>query len=148
MFRGLSSDWVCLQLEVLREETQRFSDNASDISDFEDTPAVSPFHQLQDHHAFIFGYRSADVDLRQCHPPSHQVPLLWSVFQENVDPLAKVLHIPSAELIIREAKKNPSALGPGNEAIVFAIYFSAVNSLQPEEVCRPLISLAEVIWLS
>lgn len=87
-----------------------------------------------DHHSFILGYRSCDVDLRQCHPlPSH-IPFLWSVYQENVEPLIKVLHVPSMEVIFRDARKNNDKLNPGNQALVFAIYYAAVTSLEPEEV--------------
>jgi hypothetical protein len=43
--------------------------------------------------------------------------------------------VPSTELIIREARRSPGTLSPANEALVFGIYFSAVVSLEPEEVC-------------
>lgn len=87
-----------------------------------------------DHHSFILGYRSADVNLQKCHPlPSH-VPFLWSVYQENVEPLLKILHVPSTELMLRDARKNSEQLSPGNEALAFSIYFCAIVSLEPDEV--------------
>lgn len=126
------------QLDALREETEKLTDDASEESDYEETPPhYSPGGQdamLQDHHAFILGYRSADVDLRSCHPlPSH-VPFLWSVYVENVEPLIKILHVPSMDAQMREARRGPEKLAPGMEALVFAIYYSAVVSLEPEEV--------------
>lgn len=96
-----------------------------------------------DHHSFIFGYRSADVNLDKCRPlPSH-IPFLWSVYQENVEPLIKVLHIPSMEPIFREARKNHEQLSPGNEALVWAIYYAAITSLEPEEASSALCKTVE-----
>lgn len=111
------------------------TDEATEDSEDEGTPDGSPGAAAKvDHHAFILGYRSSDVDLRKCHPlPSH-VPFLWSVYQENVEPLIKMLHIPTMEPIIRDARKNHDQLSPGNQALVFAIYYAAITSLEPEEV--------------
>lgn len=120
----------------MREETQRITDGDSDESDFDDglNDSPAPDAIVPDHQAFIFGYRSADVDLRSCHPlPSH-VPFLWSVYQENVDPLVKLLHIPTMDIVMRDARKNPASLPQEMQALVFAIYYSAVTSLEPEEV--------------
>lgn len=56
------------------------------------------------------------------------------MYQENVEPLIKILHIPTVDAIMRDARKGPDRLTPGNECLVFAICFSAVVSLEPEEV--------------
>ncbi|KAM5355299.1 hypothetical protein ACJ41O_001945 [Fusarium nematophilum] len=123
------------ELDSIREETQKLTDEDFDDSDYEETPDSSPAMAAPaDHHAFIFGYRSADVNLEKCRPlPSH-IPFLWSVYQENVEPLIKVLHIPSMEPIFRDARKNHEQLSPGNEALVWAIYYAAITSLEPDEV--------------
>lgn len=88
-----------------------------------------------DHHGFILGYRSLDVDLAKCHPVTSHAAYLWSVFQENVDPLLKIVHIPTMENILRDARKSTVKLSPGNEALVFAVYFSAITALEADEVC-------------
>ena len=128
-----------MQLDSIREETQRLTDEDADDSEYEDTPTDSPatgVGSLSDHHSFVLGYRSADVSLKKCHPlPSH-VTFLWSVYQENVEPLVKLLHVPTTDLVMREARRNSDKLSPGNEALAFAIYFAAITSLEPEEVGR------------
>ncbi|XP_044719785.1 fungal specific transcription factor domain-containing protein [Hirsutella rhossiliensis] len=125
------------ELDAIREETQKLTDDDGDDSDYDGTPTDSPatgISSYTDHHSFVLGYRSADVDLRKCHPlPSH-VTFLWSVYQENVEPLIKLLHIPTTDLILRDARKNSDNLSPGQEALAFSIYFAAVTSLEPEEV--------------
>jgi hypothetical protein len=120
-------------------------DGNSDESDYDEETNSSPASDAiaSEHQAFIFGYHSAGVDLRTCHPlPSHSA-FLWSVYQENVDPLVKILHIPTMDTIMRDARKNPTALSPGMQSLVFAIYYSAVTSLDADEVRRYLICLKE-----
>lgn len=97
-----------------------------------ETPeALASFH---DHHAFILGYRSADVDLSKLHPsPSHST-FLWSVYQQNVEPLLKTLHVPTLDVLLRKARNDITLLTPSDEALVFVIYFSAITALEPEEV--------------
>ncbi|KAM0329499.1 hypothetical protein ACHAQA_004808 [Verticillium albo-atrum] len=124
------------ELDELRTEMHSFSDDRDDSED-EETPDHSPQQPIEpstDHHGFVFGYRSADVDLRRLHPLPSQIPFLWQVYQENVEPLVKVLHIPSMEGLLRDMRKSIDNLSPGNEALVFAIYYSAITSMEDDEV--------------
>ncbi|KAL6877110.1 fungal-specific transcription factor domain-containing protein [Trichoderma novae-zelandiae] len=126
------------ELDAIREETQKLTDEDADDSEFEESPPIdSPFtgtSSVYDHHGFILGYRSIDVNLQKCHPlPSHGT-FLWSVYLENVDPLLKILHVPTMEAILRDARRNPEKLAPGNEPLVFAVYFAAVVTLEEADV--------------
>lgn len=127
------------------------TDEGTDESEDEASPKSLPKSIPKvDHHSFILGYRSSDVDLRQCHPlPSH-IPFLWSVYQENVEPLIKVVHVPSVEHIFREARRNSEKLSPAHQALVFAIYYSAVTSLEPDEVISflPFMALSNFLILN
>lgn len=127
------------QLESIREETQKLTDDDADESEYEPTPTESPATGLpsaSDHHAFALGYRSADVALTDLHPLPSQATYLWSAYQENVEPLIKILHVPTTDLMLRNARQAGEKLTPGNEALVFAIYYAAITSLEPEEVWR------------
>lgn len=119
---------------------QRETDE-SEESDYEEGQQDSPesVAAVSNHQAFIFGYSSADVDLTALHPLPCHVTYLWSVYQENVDPLVKVLHIPTMESVMRDARKNPASLAPGMQALVFAIYYGAIISLEPDEVRGPCV---------
>lgn len=64
---------------------------------------------------------------------------MWQMFQENVDPILKVLHVPSMTKTIRHARNNMDSLTPSTEALMFAIYYSAVASMDKDEVCLPLL---------
>lgn len=109
------------------EETDDSGTESSPGQEPSDKPAV-------DHHAFIFGYRSSDVDLRDLHPLPSQLPYIWQVYQENVDPIAKILHVPTTDKLIREVRNNMDSLTPSTEALMFAIYYAATTSLEEEEV--------------
>ncbi|KPM45841.1 hypothetical protein AK830_g571 [Neonectria ditissima] len=131
-----SGFWAKLndELDSIRQDTQKLTDEEFDDSDFEDSPESTPASIPPiDHHAFILGYRSADVDLSKCHPlPSH-VPFLWSVYQENVEPLIKLVHVPTTEELFRTARRCSGQLTSGQEALVFAIYYAAIVSLEADE---------------
>ncbi|KAI5467505.1 fungal-specific transcription factor domain-containing protein [Mariannaea sp. PMI_226] len=123
------------ELDSIRQEAERLTDQESDESDYEATPETSSSTATAlDHHAFILGYRSADVNLSKCHPLPSQIPFLWSVYQENVEPLIKLVHVPTMEAIFRDLRKNQANLTPAREALVFAIYYAAVTSLEVSEV--------------
>ncbi|KAH6900452.1 fungal-specific transcription factor domain-containing protein [Thelonectria olida] len=132
-----SGFWTKLndELDSIRQDTQKLTDEDSDDSDYEGTPETSPSIVAPvDHHAFVLGYRSADVNLAKCHPLASHIPFLWSVYQENVEPLIKVVHVPSMETIFRDARRNQASLTPAQEALVFSIYYAAVTSLEADEV--------------
>ena len=122
------------QLEQIRRESHVLDTDFED-SEVDETPDNSPdASPPEDHNAFIFGYRSADVDLRSQHPlPSH-IPFLWQIYQENVEPLLKILHVPTTDKLVREMRRNMDDLSPANEALMFSIYYAAVISLEDEEV--------------
>ncbi|KAH8734650.1 fungal-specific transcription factor domain-containing protein [Ilyonectria robusta] len=145
-----SGFWAKLndELDSIRQDTQKLTDEESDESDYEATPDFSPASAPSvDHHAFILGYRSADVNLAKCYPlPSH-VPFLWSVYQENVEPLVKLVHVPTTEELFRNVRRNQSQLTPGQECLVFAIYYAAINSLDADEVQTNLGATKEEILI-
>ncbi|KAH8688713.1 hypothetical protein BGW36DRAFT_352718 [Talaromyces proteolyticus] len=58
---------------------------------------------------------------------------LWQIFLDNVNPLSKMIHAPSAQNIITEATRDQSRVSRGSEALMFSIYLCAVNSLKKSE---------------
>lgn len=60
----------------------------------------------------------------------------WQVYMENVDPIIKVLHVPAMTKIMKDLRADMSTLTPGVEALLFAIYFAAITSMEADEVCE------------
>lgn len=62
-----------------------------------------------------------------------KVSIFWEIYRENVAPLITIIHRPTARNLLVEAAQNPDALDKNSEALVFAIYLSAIVSLKPDE---------------
>lgn len=124
------------EIEALRSETQRLTDDSSDSSDDEGSPVsiAPPIDQQGDHHGFIFGYSSSNVDLRSLHPLPSQMLFYWQVFMDNVDPIVKFMHVPTMTNTIKELRRDMSTMTPAVEVLMFVIYLAAITSMEPEEV--------------
>ncbi|GAW11645.1 hypothetical protein ANO14919_009930 [Xylariales sp. No.14919] len=124
------------EIEALRSETQRLTDDSSDSSGDEDSPVVvdPQTDRHIDHHGFIFGYSSSNVDLRSLHPLPSQMLFYWQVYMDNVDPIVKLLHVPAMTKIVKELRSDMSTITPGVEALMFAIYLAAITSMEHDEV--------------
>ncbi|TPX16339.1 uncharacterized protein E0L32_003988 [Thyridium curvatum] len=116
------------ELGLTSDDTEQ-SEAGSDV----DEPADNSSQAV--HHAFLFGYRSSDLDLKKYHPLPSQAAYMWQIYQENVDPLVKVLHIPTMDKLVR-ASRNPESLVPQTEALMFAMYFGALTSMDDEDVMK------------
>lgn len=90
------------------------------------------------HNGFLRGYYSLAHTLRNHHPSPAQLFALWNTYQENVAPLVTILHRPSLKKILLEASTNLDSLDKNSEALVFAVYYSAVISMTPEQCASQL----------
>lgn len=82
--------------------------------------------------SFIFGGGAHHQSLSSLHPPLEHALLYWRLFKTNCDRLIKVLHIPTTEPIILHALQQPTRVPKGFEALMFSIYFSAIQSLSED----------------
>ncbi|KAH7067146.1 fungal-specific transcription factor domain-containing protein [Paraphoma chrysanthemicola] len=124
-----NSFWASLNNEV--EDLRAILIEPSDDEDVH-SPDTSQNSSSQ-HQGFVFGYSSTSVDMQSLHPMEQQARQFWAIFKENVDPLVKVLHIPTFEPVFIDAVGHTEKIGKGLEALLFAIYYGAVTSTTPEE---------------
>ena len=61
---------------------------------------------------------------------------LWQIFTENVDPLTKIVHVPSLQPAIQKAAADLERVPRSFEALMFAVYAAAVVSLKDDECKR------------
>ena len=54
---------------------------------------------------------------------------LWQAFVTNVDPIVKILHIPTTQATVYAAINSPSNIKADLGALLFSIYFAATTSL-------------------
>lgn len=89
-----------------------------------------------DRHAFIFRHNlnPSTPDIREFHPLPSQIPFLLNVFSENVNSITQIVHMPSTSKMINELRGDMSKLTPSSEALMFSIYYSAVTSMEDEDI--------------
>lgn len=125
------------KLDTIRNDMETYNDELDHFDDQEPSLNQSSSQKQHlhgtDHTSFLFGYRSADVDLSALHPTAEQTPLLWQIYQENVEMLLKVVHVPTMDKLFRNGVRT-NDLVPEDEALIFAIYFAAVASMEDAEV--------------
>lgn len=79
-----------------------------------------------DHQGYVFSYSSFALDLLEFHPLPSQLPFYLKMYSQKVDPVLKMLHIPSMEKLVEEAQNNLDGLSRSKEALLFSVYFSVV----------------------
>lgn len=96
-------------------------------------PSPDSSNNMSNMHGYIFAHSSKSVDMLALHPPAEHIPLYWEVFKERVDPLVKVLHIPTIEPTILESRHRLDQIHRGLEVLLFAVYYGAVTSLTNDQ---------------
>ncbi|TQV91571.1 Fungal specific transcription factor [Cordyceps javanica] len=130
------------ELDSLKIETERLVDGGSDTSDDDISSPATNHSTLEldrtpaQRHAFLFGSNlRPQASAADCHPLPSQVPFLIDIFATNVNMIAQVAHIPTVRKLIREVPGGDlSALSPADAALMFAIYYAAVTSMEETEV--------------
>ncbi|KAJ9609686.1 hypothetical protein H2200_006014 [Cladophialophora chaetospira] len=89
-------------------------------------------HDSNDYQRFIFGMSVAPEasGLRHLHPSETRIFTLWQIYLESVDPLLKILHVPTTQAQMLRACSHLDTIPAPIEAVMFAIYYAAVTSLQ------------------
>ncbi|KAM5356742.1 hypothetical protein ACJ41O_003388 [Fusarium nematophilum] len=73
------------------------------------------------------------VHLDDLVPLPVQVFRLWQVFIERVNPITKLIHVPTLQPVIIEAVTNHTHVSSKSRALLFAIYLAAVVSMSDKE---------------
>ncbi|KAL2147789.1 hypothetical protein VTI28DRAFT_5561 [Corynascus sepedonium] len=94
--------------------------------------AYDTMFENSDGFPFVVGGTVASVT--SAHPSPIQIFQLWQFYISNVNPLLKITHTPTLQAQIISASANPAKISKPLEALMFAIYFSAITSLSEEEV--------------
>ncbi|PNS15641.1 hypothetical protein CAC42_4093 [Sphaceloma murrayae] len=131
-----TSFWASLSNEV--EDLKGILNEESEDED-DASPGSHP-HVPSHHQGWVFGLSSQSVDMLALHPIPSQIETYWTIYKDRVDPLVKVLHIPSISSTILTSASHLSNLSKGFEALLFTIYYGATTSLTPEEC---LVKLGE-----
>ena len=83
---------------------------------------------------FLLKNTSATQPHEAPHPLPSQMLFLWQIYMDNIDPFMKILHVPTITKVIRDIRGSYQSLDPSMQALVLAIAFAAIMSLESEEV--------------
>ncbi|RDW67549.1 hypothetical protein BP6252_08945 [Coleophoma cylindrospora] len=115
-------------VEEFRDPDDPLDDSVTDSSDADAS---------DDEFSFVLGGRPRS-NPKSRHPPPHDILQLWQIFIENIDPLTKIVHVPTVQPAIEKAASNIRAIPRSFEALMFAIYGTAVMSLNDDECLQKL----------
>ena len=132
--------WGNVSTEV-REDSVRLLQDSSEDEAPEDTPLVP------DHCSLLFGRLLVRNSLTSIHPPPVQIFRLWQVFLNNVNPVTKIVHAPTIQELLLQAMSDVDKVSASTEALMFAIYHSAIVSID-DEACQHILGESRVITLA
>ncbi|KAJ5456097.1 uncharacterized protein N7458_003680 [Penicillium daleae] len=78
------------------------------------------------------------ISLTDLHPSYEHAAKLWHTYVENVEPLCKVLHVPTVAKMVDTVSKHPATASKNDECVLFVIYYFAVFSMSGDECSREL----------
>ncbi|KAL3447117.1 hypothetical protein BJX65DRAFT_277431 [Aspergillus insuetus] len=90
--------------------------------------------------AAIMGFRALAHSLEVYHPPMSQAVALFEIFKTNVSTTVRIFHVPTLDRIFWDAIAAMGAIDKHTEALLFAIYYSTVISMDPEQ-CLDLLGI-------
>ncbi|KAH8162053.1 hypothetical protein CIB48_g6193 [Xylaria polymorpha] len=110
------------------------------IIDDEDQESESSTVGLSpDNNADLFlGVEDAAIDLQELQPDLVNVFRLWQFFIDRVNPLNKVIHVPSLQSYVMDAATDINKVPLAYQALLFSIYTMAVVSLTGQETIQLL----------
>ncbi|KAI5862733.1 fungal-specific transcription factor domain-containing protein [Durotheca rogersii] len=98
-----------------------------------DDPCTPADSQSPDPNTGLILSDTSDANLEDLHPMPAHVFYLWHIFLERVNPLTKVIHVPTVQPLLVEAATSRANVPKNIEALLFSIYSMAVVALAEEE---------------
>lgn len=116
------------------EEMTRIVDD-QDSDDNERFTSVTPNDFVLAGDPLSGAFLGTPRSLLEYHPSTSQAKMLWQAHIENVEPICKVLHVPSITSMVKTASAHPYYASKADECILFAIYHFAIVS-SSDEFCQ------------
>ncbi|THY13927.1 hypothetical protein D6D00_09987 [Aureobasidium pullulans] len=124
------------QIEELRDLLHEPAYNDDDEDDYPNDQILMNQSVTMGSNASIMGFRSLSHSLRAYHPSLSQAVALFGVFQQNVVPVVHIFHMPTLDHIFWDTLASLDQLDKDKEALMFAIYYSTVISIDSDQCLR------------
>jgi hypothetical protein len=103
---------------------------------------------IPDSNAALMGFRVLAHSLQSYHPTLRQSVELLRIFTENVLPIIHLFHMPTTTEMFWNAVASLDSIDRNTEALLFAIYYSAVTSLDEDsEQCEAILGVSRKVAL-
>ncbi|KAL2802740.1 hypothetical protein BJX63DRAFT_440629 [Aspergillus granulosus] len=120
--------------DALDEPTSETEDGLTDDLDLTSESSIhAPVPRGLGTNAAILGFRSLASSLTPLHPPLSESVALLEVFKQNVAPLVRIFHMPTLLQLYWDAVASVDTVEKNTEALLFAIYYSAVISFHDDQ---------------
>ncbi|KAL6230321.1 hypothetical protein BDW75DRAFT_234484 [Aspergillus navahoensis] len=123
----------------LGDEIEELRDLLHQASNDKDELPMSGMDGAEPNSALL-GYRALAHSLQPYHPSIHQAVALFNIFNINVAPLVRIFHMPTLHQFFWDAVASMDSIDRNIEALLFAIYYAAVISLD-SSACLDLLGL-------
>jgi hypothetical protein len=100
-----------------------------------------------DENGLFFGQNEKFENLASLHPSVQILPKLRDIYADRVDPLVKILHLPTFLTASANGLRHPAERSKSLEAMMFAFYLAVVSTLNEDE-CQDLFGLSESVVYS
>ncbi|KAK3328135.1 fungal-specific transcription factor domain-containing protein [Cercophora scortea] len=124
------------ELDDLKKETGALADAESDVSSDHPSPENDSEQTPSDRHAFLFGHNigSPGPAIEDLRPLPSQIPFLLTIYSSNVNTILQVVHMPTVVKLVNDIRNDDSGVTHANEALLFAIYYAAIISMEDGDV--------------
>ncbi|KAB5575544.1 fungal-specific transcription factor domain-containing protein [Coniochaeta sp. 2T2.1] len=111
-----------------------------DIVDADDNDEPSPDNDTPDDHSeLVLGTDTPQsISLEDLWPDSGHVFRLWQIYLDRVNPLTKIIHVPTLQKSVVEATAGSANLPKNIEALLFSIWLMAAVAMTPDE-CQVML---------
>ncbi|KAK4210821.1 activator of stress genes 1 [Rhypophila decipiens] len=114
-----------------------------EIVDAEDNDEITPDAMTPDDNSdLILGGESPEQNVEDLWPEAAHVFRLWQIYLDRVNPLTKIIHVPTLQPHIADAAVDSHSIPRNIEALLFSIFLMAVVSLTPDE-CHLLLGYSK-----
>jgi hypothetical protein len=89
-----------------------------------------------------FTFSSNQTELHELHPEPKHIFQLWQIFVEKIDPLTKIVHVPTLQQRVLDASWNCAKASKSLTTIMFAIYTLAITPMSSDD-CQTIFGEAK-----
>ena len=104
----------------------------------DDSCSTPADHSTPDQNAALLFSDGAEYTTEDLHPEPAQVLGLWQIFIDRVNPITRIIHVPTVQPLVAAAATGRRSPEKNKEALLFAIYTFATVTLSEVE-CRTLL---------